>query len=84
VPAYARFLILLKKAMPGEIRIPITALLDWFRPGKAVRNLVAQVSGCSRKDQRQPLWPSLDLEAMVAVRKPEVEVVNVWAATGEF
>jgi hypothetical protein len=42
--AYARFLHLLKKALPAGARISITALLDWFGPGTAARDLVAQVS----------------------------------------
>jgi len=41
---YASFLDKLGKALPDGTKISITALLDWFRPGTQVRDLLAHTS----------------------------------------
>ena len=40
---YASFLDQLRQALPPETRISITALLDWFRPGTRIRDVLSHV-----------------------------------------
>jgi hypothetical protein len=40
---YAKFLKLLRKALPAQTRISITALLDWFRQGTEIAEVLSQV-----------------------------------------
>lgn len=41
---YAAFLDKLRKALPDGTRVSITALLDWFRPGTGIRDVLARTS----------------------------------------
>ncbi len=40
LPEYARFLKSLRAMFPAEDKISVTALLDWFRPGTAVADVI--------------------------------------------
>jgi hypothetical protein len=41
--SYADFLAEVRKAIPKELQLSITALLDWFRPGTAVAQVIGNV-----------------------------------------
>lgn len=43
LPLYARFLADLRKSLPAGCELSITALLDWFRSGTAVSEVIRQV-----------------------------------------
>lgn len=43
LPKYAQFLEALKKSLPQGCQISITALLDWFRSGTAIEDVIRQV-----------------------------------------
>jgi hypothetical protein len=43
LPQYANFIREVKKALPTGTQISITALLDWFRDGSAVGDVIAEV-----------------------------------------
>jgi hypothetical protein len=43
LPEYADLLRGVRKDLPGDVRISITALLDWFREGTAIAEVVQQV-----------------------------------------
>src|SRR5947209_5483531 len=43
LPEYAKFLHEFRKALPPELGLSITALLDWFRGGTAVGDVVREV-----------------------------------------
>lgn len=43
LPQYARFLRQLRRGLPPQSQLSITALLDWFRPGTAVAGAIAEV-----------------------------------------
>lgn len=40
---YAKFLREVRRKLPPGVQLSITALLDWFRPGTAIRDVLAQV-----------------------------------------
>jgi hypothetical protein len=42
LPQYAKFLHELKKNLPQGVRISITGLLDWFRPGAAIADVIKE------------------------------------------
>jgi hypothetical protein len=42
LPQYAKFLHELKKNLPQGVRISITGLLDWFRPGTAIADVIKE------------------------------------------
>jgi hypothetical protein len=42
LPQYAEFLRTIRKAMPPEFQISITALLDWFRDGTAIADVIKE------------------------------------------
>jgi hypothetical protein len=43
LPQYAAFLRQLRQSLPRDYQLSITALLDWFRPGTAIAELLAEV-----------------------------------------
>lgn len=43
LPEYAAFLSRVRKLLPQEWKLSITALLDWFRPSTSVARVIAQV-----------------------------------------
>ena len=43
LPEYAAYLREVRKSLPADVRISITALLDWFRPGTAIADVVKAV-----------------------------------------
>ncbi len=43
LPQYAAFLKELRKALPNDLEISITGLLDWFRPGTAIADVIREV-----------------------------------------
>jgi len=43
LPEYAAYLRAVRKGLPADVQISITALLDWFRPGTAIADVVKAV-----------------------------------------
>jgi Protein of unknown function (DUF3142) len=43
LPRYADFIRVVRKGLPKEMQLSITALLDWFRNGTAIDEVIAQV-----------------------------------------
>src|SRR5579883_327655 len=43
LPRYAEFIRDIRRGLPKEMQVSITALLDWFRNGTAIREVIAQV-----------------------------------------
>lgn len=67
LPRYAAFIREVRKDLPKELQVSITALLDWFRDRTAIQEVIAQV------DEFVPQFydlgdPAADGEAAIAAR----------------